>query len=171
MTVFDAVMDRACKAFGNCLVRSLTVTGVALGFQLVFKECESDWGYHLGGVFAGLSANAIDHYTTLPVIRLMNSPDFKKNKLENYYRESSILLGSHPSLNTYYRRAALGGALVFALSLNFPVLGLSYLTVCPLIYYNNRQVCRDIKANLFVSRLEEITATASSLSENNASAQ
>lgn len=162
-------MDKASDYFGNRAIRCVAAFSICLVINESLRECKGDLSYHSAGLFAGISATALDYYSTLPMIRAFNSPSFKKLGLDKKYYETSYIMGQHPSLESFQRRAAVALGVLGSLSFVFPSIGITYLAICPLIVYSNRRVQNQTKRELLAA-LEALAEERPSC-EKNGSAQ
>src|SRR3989338_8065386 len=86
-------------AFGAAYV------GIVVGMAINDHHYGEYW-YHLSGVGLSFFATAIDLRSTLPVIKMMNTPGFRERQLADRFVERNPLTGTHPTVENFLKRAA-----------------------------------------------------------------
>ncbi len=92
-------------------------------------------------IFVGLAslvlARIIDHRATIPVIKKMNTPEFKRHNLDKDFGESNPFLGKHPTIKQYITRTIPLELLILGMTYHIPLMGTTYLAISPIVYRNN----------------------------------
>lgn len=115
--------------------------------------------YHASGFLAALIAWTTDVISTIPVIKFMNTSEFKKSKLKDKYYESNIIIGKNPTMQQYCIRSGLSSLLFLAAGTALPPIGYSYLSVSPFLADNNIQAKKRLKKSLEHVVNESLTKT------------
>jgi|SRR3989344_2465667 len=128
--------------------KSVISIGVMSALSPITSEYRGELWYHLSATAAYVAAASIDHLVTVPLIKLMNTDEFKRNGLRKVFRENSFILGKHPTLEQYVRRSAYRDIPGVLLTTLFAGAAYAYLTMTPLIYWNNKRVEKEIQSLL-----------------------
>ncbi len=149
----QGLFGRVSAAYQNYFIRTAHLGAVALGTQPLTNVYFGNPLYHLSGFVSGATGLALDHISTIPVIRAFNKPEFRERGLNEIYGESSVVLGKHPTMQQYVRRSILIDLFVLGASSFFPTVGYAYLSISPMLNRNNRDISQKIEASL-ESRIE-----------------
>ena len=128
----------------------VVATSVGLGIYYA-KDIRNFLGtpiYYLSGLTTGLIANIIDHASTIPAIKLMNTLEFRENGLDRLYRERNPIIGKHPTVRQYKIRSLIKGLFICALSTICPPIGYGYLAGVPLVVKDNKRNTKDLRRDL-----------------------
>ncbi len=117
-------------------------------FNGVTSQYSGEPLYHVSGFLAMAVGKAIDHASTVPLIRLVNTPEFSEKGLKGKYQENNPFTGSHPTMSQYIKRAVPQDLFFLTLGAIFPALGYTYLSAAPIFYKNNQDIRQEIESSL-----------------------
>ena len=144
----DKLADKVSKCTQNLYLRMGYFVAGAFAIDHFTSQHFGNPYYHLSGFAAGLVGRYVDHYCTIPFVKLANTPEFKENSLDQEYCEKSPYLGRHPTMHQYIKRSIFPDFFLLSASVWFPPFGYTFLSFSPLIYFNNTKVRKSIERDL-----------------------
>jgi len=132
----------------NRIAHAVIGIGIVSAISSITSEYRGELWYHLSAAAAFVVATSIDHASTVPSIKLMNSNEFQRKGLQLYFRENSFILGRHPTMEQYVRRSAYRDIPGVLLTTFFAGAAYAYLVMMPLVYLNNKKVEARIRSLL-----------------------
>jgi len=132
----------------NRIAHAVIGIGIVSAISSITSEYRGELWYHLSAAAAFVVATSIDHASTVPSIKLMNSNEFQRKGLQLYFRENSFILGRHPTMEQYVRRSAYRDIPGVLLTTFFAGAAYTCLAIVPLIYWKNKKVEAEIQSLL-----------------------
>ena len=143
----DSLYSIISKSTQNLATRlEMTLVGGLASYALLVNLEEPK--QKLMGLSAIALATTIDHLSTIPVIKLMNTPEFKKSGLAERFKETNPFIGSHPSMKEYFFKNLILDPLVILTGYLLPEAGYAYLFLSPFLYRNNKLIHNEITHKL-----------------------
>ncbi|MBS3105967.1 hypothetical protein J4234_06970 [Candidatus Woesearchaeota archaeon] len=141
----------ACEDF-QIRMRHLLI-GIGAGHALT-SQYYGEPLYHASGFLASAVALALDHTSTFPIIKLMNTTEFEQRGLKGMYQETNPFIGPHPTMKRYITIAVPDGIIKLALGCLFPPVSYAFLSFTPVVYLKNRNVREDLELSLNAETIE-----------------
>jgi len=142
------MLNYILELYSHYPVKVFHSAGVAVGTHFLTLRYFGNPLYHVSGALSYYIGSLLDHISTIPYIELANTPKFKELGLHRVFEETSPILGSHPSMRRYLSRSIPIDLLMIGVSLVFPPLGYSRLSISPIIFLINRKVSRELEDRL-----------------------
>jgi len=142
------VIEKIVEIYKSFYVKTAHFCGVMLATNPLDVEFVGNPIYHLSGLASGIIASQLDRASTVRVIKLMNTPEFKERELKEFYYESNPIIGKHPTMRQFNLRNIPRELLIMGITTILPTTGYAYLSMSPIIYANNRMVLKHLESNL-----------------------
>jgi len=104
--------------------------------------------YYVSGFLAGAIGRTLDHISTIPGIKLINTKKFKEKKMSSQFYETNIFVGKNPTMKKYILSAIPQDLILLGITTCHPNLGYSYLSEAFITHINNKRKTKDLEEEL-----------------------
>ena len=88
--------DKITESYSNLKIRFTHFIVIAGTAEYLTYQYQGNPLYHLSGAVSNLIFRAVDHISTLPTIKLMNTEEAKEKNISDKFYETSFLLKENP---------------------------------------------------------------------------
>jgi hypothetical protein len=133
------LFDKIAETYQNWYIWIIHVLIVYPPLAYLTNQYRGELLYYLSGTFCGVIYCIIDHISSIPLVRISNTNDFREKKLYEIYKEGNPFIGRHPTMKQYVIRSIPQDIFKLTASTFFPPLGYTFISIIPFIYRNNRK--------------------------------
>lgn len=101
--------------------------------------------YYISGFAAAFIGRVLDHMSTIPCIKLINTKEFREKNLGKKFYETNPFSGKHPTMKQYIIRNIPQDLFLLGFSALYPPAGYAFLSLSPVVYINNTAKAKDLE--------------------------
>jgi len=134
------------SVYDSFAVRLIHMYAIVSASSIIIPDSYKDNPlYPISGFAAIVVGRTLDHLSTIPAIKIINAKEFREKTLDKGFYETNPFLGKHPTMKQYIIRSIPQDLFLLGLSVLYPPLGYSFLSLSPIIYINNKEKTKGVE--------------------------